>query len=130
LRRLPRILFREVVKATAGGPSSELKAEGTYRLYDQSQTDLEAKAVRLAEINVMHGRPDAALDSLEYYFDWEPALWVADMLSLQSLRLDPSVRQAGASARSEQNLRNLAAQTAACALRDEKLPNVVNGVAR
>jgi len=52
------------------------------------------------------------------------------MLSLQSLRLDPSVRQAGASARSEQNLRNLAAQTAACALRDEKLPNVVNGVVR
>ena len=58
------------------------------------------------------------------------ALWVADMLSLQSLRLDPSVRQAGASARSEQNLRNLAAQTAACALRGEKLPNLVNGVVR
>lgn len=35
---------------------------------------------------------------------------------------------AATSARSEQNLRNLAAQTAAMALRGETLPNVVNGV--
>lgn len=66
----------------------------------------------------------AALD----VFAPEPMPKDSPLFTMPNVILTPHA--AATSARSEQNLRNLAAQTAACALRGEKLPNVVNGVGR
>lgn len=65
----------------------------------------------------------AALD----VFTPEPMPKDSPLFTMPNVILTPHA--AATSARSEQNLRNLAAQAAACALLGEKLPNVVNGVA-
>ena len=64
----------------------------------------------------------AALD----VFDPEPMPKDSPLFAMGNVILSPHA--AATSAKSEQNLRSSAARTAACALRGEKLPNVVNGV--